>query len=43
MDDMLPEDIVVDFVLMDVERLEVICLEGFKKTILRSPNVVLMV
>lgn len=42
MDDVLPPDTVVNFVLIDVERLEVECLSGMKATIERSPNIVIM-
>ena len=38
---MLDNSTVVDFALIDVERMEVECLEGMKATILRSPNIVI--
>lgn len=42
-DNVLPADIVLDFALIDVERLEVECMEGMLETIRRSPNLVMMV
>jgi FkbM family methyltransferase len=41
-DDVLPADAVIDFALIDVERFELECLEGMKRTIARSPNIVIM-
>ncbi len=41
-DDVLPEDAVIDFALVDVERMQVEALEGMKETILKSPNIVIM-
>lgn len=38
---MLSNDTIVDFALIDVERMEIECLEGMKETILRSPNIVI--
>lgn len=43
MDNVLPADTILDFALIDVERLEVECLEGMRETILRSPKLILMV
>lgn len=43
MDVLLPSDLVLDFALIDVERLEVECLSGLMETIGRSPNLVLVV
>jgi FkbM family methyltransferase len=42
-DSVLPSGTQLDFALIDVERLEVECLEGMKKTIEQSPDLVLMV
>lgn len=42
-DNILPSDAVIDFALIDVERLEVECLEGMKAVIRRSPGIVMMV
>ena len=42
-DNVLPKDAVIDFMLMDVQYLEVACLEGMKETIMRSPNIVMYV
>ena len=38
MDNILDKDAIIDFALVDVERLDVECLEGMKETIKRSPN-----
>jgi FkbM family methyltransferase len=43
MDAVLPADTALDFVLIDVQGLEVECLEGLKETMLRSPDLVLCV
>jgi FkbM family methyltransferase len=43
MDAVLPEGTELDFLLIDVQGLEVECLEGLKETMLRSPNLVLCV
>ena len=43
LDFLLPADTVLNFALIDVERLETECLEGFKETIRRSPDFVLTV
>ena len=40
---MLPPGIVLDFALIDVERMEIECLEGLSNTIARSPNFILYV
>lgn len=41
-DNIIPSDAVVNFVLIDTEGYEVPVLEGMKQTLLRSPNVVVM-
>ena len=41
-DNVLPKDTVVDFVLIDVETMEVYALQGMVETIARSPNIIIM-
>ena len=41
-DNVLPKDTVVDFVLIDVESMEVYALQGVVETIARSPNIIIM-
>lgn len=41
-DNILPKNAIIDFALLDVERLEVECLYGMKETILRSPNIIIL-
>jgi hypothetical protein len=41
-DAVLPEDLVIDFVLMDVEKMEVEALLGMKKLIERSKNIIML-
>ena len=36
---MLPSDVKIDFALIDVEMLDLECLEGMKKVMKRSPNI----
>ena len=43
MDSLLPEDVKLNFALLDVEKMEIKALRGMKKVIERSPNLVLMV
>ncbi len=40
-DSVLPDDLTIDFVLMDVEKMEVEALLGMKKLIERSKNIIL--
>ena len=40
---MLPEDVKVDFALIDVEMLDLECLEGMKKVMKRSPNIIIVI
>jgi hypothetical protein len=42
-DSLLPEDVKLNFALLDVEKMEIKALRGMKKIIERSPNLVLMV
>lgn len=42
-DNVLPEDVKVDFALIDVEMLDLECLEGMKKVIKRSPNIIIVI
>lgn len=42
-DAVLPEDLVIDFVLMDVEKMEVEVLLGMKQLIERSKDIILLV
>lgn len=42
-DNVLPEDVKVDFALIDVEKSELECLEGMKKIISRSPNIKIII
>ena len=42
-DDLLPDDVSLDFALIDVEGMEIQALKGMKKVLERSPNLVLMV
>ena len=43
MDSLLPEDVKLNFALLDVEKMEIKALRGMRKIIERSPNLVLMV
>jgi len=40
-DDVLPSDVVLDFVLIDVERMELDVINGMKNLILKSPNIII--
>ena len=41
-DALLPEDVILDFALLDVEKMETKALNGMRKIIERSPNLVIM-
>ena len=41
-DELLPQDVALDFALLDVEKMETKALKGMKKIIERSPNLVIM-
>lgn len=41
-DNVLPSDVIVDFVLIDTEMSEIEVLEGMKDTIRRSPNMIIV-
>jgi hypothetical protein len=41
-DRLLPKDAVIDFALIDTERLELKVMKGLEETIERSPNMVIM-
>ena len=43
MDNVLPKNVNVDFALVDVERVEIQCLEGMINIMQRSPNMVIVV
>lgn len=42
-DNVLPEDLKVDFALIDVEFMELHCLEGMKRVMKRSPNLIFVI
>ena len=42
-DNVLPEDVKIDFALIDVEMLDLECLEGMKEVIKRSPNIIIVI
>ena len=41
-DNMLPNDTIVNFALIDTERMELEVFNGMKNTILRSPNIIIL-
>ena len=41
-DELLPENVVLNFALLDVEKMETKALNGMRKIIERSPNLVIM-
>ena len=41
-DELLPEDVILNFALLDVEKMETKALNGMRKIIERSPNLVIM-
>lgn len=41
-DALLPEDVKLDFALLDVEKMEIKAMRGMRKIIERSPNLVIM-
>ena len=41
-DEVLPSGTVVNFALIDVEKMEIGCLEGMKETLRRSPDLIIM-
>ena len=42
-DNVLPSDSIIDFALIDTEMSEIEVLEGMKDTIMRSPNLIIIV
>lgn len=42
-DNILPKDVKVDFALIDVQYLELECLEGMKEVMKRSPNLIIVI
>jgi hypothetical protein len=41
-DNLLPENVKLDFALLDVEKMEIKAMKGMKKVIERSPNLIIM-
>jgi hypothetical protein len=39
---MLPKDAIINFALIDTERMELEVFNGMKQTILRSPNIIIL-